>query len=116
MQGKVLVARAVVWIDRMPSTSPTDLRVSASIVIVAADGSAVPSGLQIDRISVARAEEVWASTSVSLRRDANTIEGVIHQGPLWNNGYTVDVVADFTDSAGQHYQLRSTTTTVTTVY
>jgi hypothetical protein len=116
VQGKVLVATAAVWIDRMPSPSPTDLRILASIRIVAEDGSAAPSALYIDRVSVARAEDVWVSTFVDRRSDVISTEGVIRQGPLWDNGATVDIVSDFTDSAGQHYQLRARTTTITTVY
>lgn len=116
VEGKTLRATAAVWIDRMPSTMPNSRTLYATISLVATDGSAIPTVLVVDRISVARAEEVWTSTQVDHHQTTLRSDGTIRGGPLWSPGATVDTVADLYDSSGRHYQLRATTVKVTVTY
>jgi hypothetical protein len=116
VEGRTLVATAAVWIDRMPSTTPNSRTLYATISVVAANGSPIPEVLVMDRISVVRAEEVWASTAVERYQTSLRSDGTIHGGPLWSPGATVDTVADLYDSSGRRYQIRATTGKVTVTY
>ena len=116
VQGKVLTATAAAWLNLIPTTNPPTNATNATFHLVAKDGSVIPAALHIDRISVAKTEEVWASTNVTNKSSATALDASIHNGSEWERGAAVDIVADFYDSNGQRFQLRSTSTVITAAF
>lgn len=116
VQGKTLVAEGYIWVDRIPSTSPPNDAVMATLSLVTTDGSPVPSGLTVVRLSVGHGEDFWTSLFVDRHSDSLSAQGTIRGGPSWAIGSSADIVADFYDNAGQRYQLRAPTTTVVVTY
>lgn len=116
LEGKTLSGEAYVWRNLMPGV-PSDPRgIITSIVIATSDKSAIPADLECQRVSVVNGSAVWTTTVIEPRHDASSFGAVVRNGPTWEVGAKVDVVAEFVDKAGNRFQLRAPQQTVAGVY
>jgi len=105
--GKTLVGETFLWRDMMPSTELGVRGLIVAFTVRASDKTALPTGLVCQKVSVVKGSEVWTTTAIEHRRDDTSFGAVVRNGPAWEVGSTVDVVAEFVDSAGNRYQLRA---------
>jgi hypothetical protein len=82
-------------------------------------GEALPPGLHVDAVSLARGDDVWtgAATEESPRiNGATTVEFVTRNGPDWAPGDSVDLAARIISAAGAAVTLRAPRFVIARVY
>lgn len=120
VSGKTLKGETFLWRDLMPTItepgSPAPKRgVIVLVTVKAEDNTVLPSGLSAEKLTITNGDEVWASSEVELRGDANSFGGVVRNGPEWAVGSSVDVVVDLRSTEGTQ-QLRAVGQIVQGVY
>jgi hypothetical protein len=111
LAGHTLTLRASLWRDFQPITPPDGKPLVAVLQVNTDNGSAVPSTIRAELVSVIYGTQVWSSVPQEERARVETAplyEVVARDGPKWAPGVTVDVVVRLRDGNGPASLLRAT--------
>jgi hypothetical protein len=110
--NKILQGRLAIWRNLMPSTDPLNSGVIATFIINSEDDREVLTDIKIQKISLVSEESVWETTKVEFYSNTSQFNGTVRNGPLWEEGKTVDAVATFQDTVGNTQQIRAVGTII----
>jgi len=110
LEARTLVLTAQLWRDFMPISPPDGRPLAGLVTLGARVGQALPPDLNVERVWVLNAPEVWTSP-VTARWDDGSDPSVaawaVQDGPKWGPGIAVDVVVRLRDAAGRPYLLQA---------
>ncbi len=107
--GTELVLETYLWRDFMPMSPPGGRPLQGVVKLRNPQGKPLPSGLQITRVWVLRDQEVWETVPEhdTPGSTATQLERSLRNGPGWEPGKEVTVVAEVQDATGKTYLLRA---------
>lgn len=110
--GQKMVLQTYLWRDFMPNSPPDGKPLNASIFVIPADGLAIKTNFDADKIWVVFRKQVWSATLQGVGNNLppaglSRLEKTVGGGPKWQPGSRVTVVVRLIDPNGKTLLLKS---------